>query len=177
MPQGVSQPVYRVGAGKNSREFATMRPFSLWVRLLCVALLPLGGCVELAGPLLDGAKSQKDLFDITGSLADDGQVFSLAMIEDADRPRVLAALGQALDPMNDGQSSGWNSVSGQRRGTFSARGLAFVQDEQLCRDFLALIETRQSAKEIDRQQWSGTACRQDLGAWSVVARPRLSQNR
>ena len=131
----------------------------------------------------DERQSRKDLknrveeIDITGSLVGDRQAFTFEILEDADRPGALAALGQALDPMNDGQSSGWSSVSGQRRGTFSARGLAFVQDEQLCRDFLALIETRQSAKEIDRQQWSGTACRQDLGAWSVVARPRLSKNR
>jgi surface antigen len=177
MPQGVTQALYRDAAGKNSRDFAAIRPFSRWLRVFCVLALPLCGCVELAAPLLDVTKSQKDLFDITGSLADDGQAFSLQMIEDGDRPRALAALGQALDPMNDGQSSGWTSPNGQRRGTFSARGLAFVQDEQLCRDFLALIETRQSAKEVDRQHWSGTACRQDLGAWSVVPRPRLSKNR
>jgi surface antigen len=176
MPQGVARSLYRVVAGKNSRDLWLSRSFSRWLRVICVMLMPLCGCVELAGPLLVPLKTRSDETDITGSLVGDRQAFSFDILEDADRPVALAALGQALDPMNEGQSTGWSSQTGQRRGSFAARGLAFVHDEQLCRDFVASVETRQSAKELARQQWSGTACRKDLGAWTVVERPRLSKN-
>lgn len=177
MPQGVSQSLYRVVAGKNSSDFLPSRGFARRLQVFCVLLLPLCGCMEVAGPLLTPVKNRVEEIDITGSLVGDRQAFTFEILEDADRPGALAALGQALDPMNDGQSSGWSSQSGQRRGTFAARGMAFVHDEQLCRDFVASVETRQSAREIDRQHWSGTACRKDLGAWSLVQWPRLSKNR
>ena len=182
MPHSGSRTSYRVVGANNKWEFPVSLSTRPWLRVILVLMLPLCGCVEVAGTLTGASKPQMDFFDITGSLAGDRSEFSLQNVEDADRPRALAALGQALDPMNDGQASVWIGQSGQIRGTFFARGMAFVHDEQLCRDFIAAIESKRSAKEIERQQWPGTACRQGLGGtgsanWNVVELSRVANSR
>lgn len=173
MPHGGSQTSYRVVGSKNRWESPILSSLSLWIPVFMALMLPLGGCVEMANTLSGSSVKPIDLFDITGSLAGDRSGFSWQVLEDADRPRALAALEHALDPMNDGQASLWTGQSGQSRGSFSARGVAFVHDEQLCRDFIASIENKRASKDIERQQWPGTACRQGLGIagsahWQLV---------
>ena len=173
MPHSGSRTSYRVVGSKNRWEFPILSSLSPWIPVIMALMLPLGGCVEVAGTLSASSVKQIDLFDITGSLAGDRTGFSWQVLDDADRPRALAALEHALDPMNDGQASLWTGQSGQSRGSFSARGVAFVHDEQLCRDFIASIENKRTSKDIERQQWPGTACRQGLGTagsanWRVV---------
>ena len=182
MPQCGSNTSYRVVGCKNSSDFLISRSLQRWARTLFVILLPLSGCIDGMGAFQVTQKPQLDFFDITGSLASDNASFSLRLIEDADRLRALAALGQALDPMNDGQASVWTGQSGQSRGSFLARGLAFVQDEQLCRNFIATIDHKQGGKDSERQQWPGTACRQGVGgaapaSWAVVELSLLANNR
>jgi len=76
----------------------------------------------MASNLSGSSVKQIDLFDITGSLAGDRTGFSWQVLDDADRPRALAALEHALDPMNDGQASLWTRQSGQSpRQFFGAR--------------------------------------------------------
>jgi surface antigen len=183
MPLGGSELLYRDMNRKNRWDFSILLTMRNWGRVIVLSTLSLCGCVELAGPLNSVTNPKLDFLDVTGSLADTKNGFSLKMIEDADRGRALDALAQALDPMNEGQTSVWTGQSGQIKGTFSARGLAFVQDEQICRDFIAAIERRSSVKEtakvVGRQEftgteWTGTACRQGLGSWSVIDRPHSS---
>lgn len=173
MPHSGSETSYRVVGSKNRWEFPISLSLSRSIPFIVALMLTLGGCVEMASNLSGSSVKQIDLFDITGSLAGDRTGFSWQVLDDADRPRALAALEHALDPMNDGQPSLWTGQSGQSRGSFSARGVAFVHDEQLCRDFIASIENKRTSKDIERQQWPGTACRQGLGTagsanWRVV---------
>ena len=181
MPKGVSQSSYRVVGANTKPEFSVTTPAKSCLRIILLVMLPLCGCMEVAGTLTGASGPQRDFFDITGSLAGNRSGFSLQAIEDADRPAALAALAQALDPMNDGQSSVWIGQSGHHRGTFSARGLAFVHDERLCRDFVAALESKRGVRETERQQWSGTACRQELGGageiiWRIVEASRVANN-
>ncbi len=178
MPKGVSRPLYKVVCGKNRWQFSSRLRLGRLRSGLALAVLgaSLAACTEIAGPLTSGSTPARDFLDITGSLAGNRSGFSLQYLDESDQARALVALGQALDPMNGGQASLWTSSTGQVRGTFTARGMAFVHEERLCREFVAALEDKRGVKETDRQQWPGVACREGLGAWAVVDGQRLSKN-
>jgi surface antigen len=141
-----------------------VRPLALALMLSASALL--GGCNE---KLVIGAPENPLLAgDVTGSLAGETRVFSLGLIESPSRSEAELALSRALDPVSEGQSVRWTGQSGA--GTFTAKGSAFIYEDQICRGFNAVIE-----RAANRETYQGTACRQTLdgqggGQWRVIGK-------
>jgi surface antigen len=139
----------------NRRSF---RPY-LWMPLVVAGSL-LAGCMER--PPVSSAGPTLLATDVTGSLATETRHFSLEMIDPQDRSAAIEALAKALDPMADNQPTGWDEGSGTR-GSFAARGRAFIFEDQICRGFNAMV-----VRAANQQILQGTACRQGLGEWRVI---------
>jgi surface antigen len=64
------------------------------------------------------------------------------------------ALEKALDPHAAGNPVSWTSSGSGRSGNFAAVGEAYLQDDRLCRGFVASI-----AEDGSRNWMRGAACR------------------
>lgn len=73
--------------------------------------------------------------------------------------RARAALGVALDPQGSGASVSWDNPDSGLKGSFAPVGQPFVQDDEVCRAFIAVMHNHSSLQ--------GTACRPSGGDWSV----------
>lgn len=131
------------------------------VRLLALGLwlpgLALSACST--APSLVGAVGD---VETTGSLASPRSL--AAALGEADAAPATAALDQALDPHAAGNPVNWTSESAGRSGSFAAVGEAYLEDDRLCRGFVASI-----AEEGTRSWMRGAACRMGAGPWSLTA--------
>lgn len=121
----------------------------------------LAGCIDKA--MVSPFNSAVLATDVTGSLAGSPRSFSLDMVNSQDRPLVAEALARALDPMNDNQPVRWGEGASPR-GLLTARGRAFVFEDQICRGFHVVID-----RSPNQLPYQGAACRQGLGEWRIVS--------
>lgn len=79
-----------------------------------------------------------------------------------DTRRAMGALAIALDPQGSGAPVNWDNPDSRAKGTVTPVGQPFVRDDEVCRDFEALVvRTGRPARR------EGTACRISTGSWSV----------
>jgi surface antigen len=131
------------------------------LRLLALALwlpgLALSACST--APSLVGAVGD---VETTGSLASPRSL--AAWTGEADAASATVALDKALDPHAAGNPVNWTGESAGRSGSFAAVGEAYLQDDRLCRGFVASI-----AEDGSRTWMRGAACRMGAGPWSLAA--------
>jgi surface antigen len=114
----------------------------------------------------------KDDADITGSIpmrkdslldTKPGQVSPLsAKLDEEDWRRGKAAMATALDPQGNGHQVRWDNADSGARGSFAAVGDPFLQKDDICRTFVAMV----SVKEPDAW-FQGTACRATPSEWHI----------
>jgi surface antigen len=110
-------------------------------------------------PSLTGAVGD---IETTGSLASPRSL--VPALGEADARPASDALEKALDPHAAGNPVNWTSNGSGRSGTFAAIGEAYLQDDRLCRGFVASI-----AEDGSRSWMRGAACRSGAGPWSLTA--------
>lgn len=148
------------------RADAPMRRSSLSI-LSAVGLVLaglLGGCMEKAVIAPFGTTMLAP--EVTGSLAGSPRTFSLDLVDSHDRPLVAEALARALDPMSDNQPVPWGEGA-VSRGSITARGRAFIFQDQICRGFNAVID-KPANQPVSQPPFQGAACRQGLGEWRII---------
>ena len=84
-----------------------------------------------------------------------------ASLNPEDWRRARAALGVALDPQGSGASVSWDNPDSGAKGSFTPVGQPFVQDDAVCRAFLAALQRHEAAT------LQGTACRPSGGEWTI----------
>lgn len=97
----------------------------------------------------------------TGSI---GPVSPLAPeLDHEDWRRARSAMAVALDPLGNGARAAWENPETKRAGAFAPSTRPFVQDDLVCRGFLA--ELRLAAGEA--REIAGSACRHSEGMWRI----------
>ena len=131
----------------------------------------LAGCMDRAveAPF----KSAMLATDVTGTLEGSPRSFSLELVDSHDRPLVAEALDRALDPMSDNQPVRWGEGA-HSRGSITARGRAFIFEDQICRGFHAVIERPETPK-ANQPPYQGAACRQGSGGQGNAAQGNGAQ--
>ena len=116
----------------------------------------LGGCT-LSFPMM----SLLPASETTGSIGQAVSPLSPAL-EGEDWRRAKAALNTALDPTGNGAPVAWSNPETATKGSFVPVGLAFVRNDELCRNFLAGLSFG------SREEWlQGAACRVGSEEWTV----------
>ncbi|WP_245444552.1 RT0821/Lpp0805 family surface protein [Microvirga sp. KLBC 81] len=82
-------------------------------------------------------------------------------LNEEDWRRAKAALSVALDPQRPGTQVSWDNPASDRKGTFTPTSAPFVKDDQICRNFTALINGSSSSSV------QGMACRPSGGGWVI----------
>lgn len=82
-------------------------------------------------------------------------------LNEEDWRRAKAALGLALDPQGPGTLVSWDNPATGMKGSFTAAAPPFVQNDQICRAFMAQLSGASSAS------LQGTACRPSGGEWAI----------
>ena len=77
-----------------------------------------------------------------------------SQLDAEDWRRARAALGTALDPQGNGATVAWDNPQSGRRGTFVPVAAPYPIDGQVCRAFIAKIETGDPKESVQ-----GSACR------------------
>jgi len=131
---------------------------SIALRLLaCLSALSVSAC-SLSFPLESMLPEDPVT---TGSI---GPVSPLAPELDVeDWRRARAAMAVALDPQGNGGRAAWDNPETERSGAFSPSTLPFVQNDRVCRGFVAELRL---GEEEDREI-SGSACRHSEGIWRI----------
>jgi surface antigen len=131
---------------------------SIALRLLaCLSAMSLPAC-SLSFPL---ASMLPEDPVTTGSI---GPVSPLAPELDVeDWRRARAALAVALDPQGNGARASWDNPETKRAGAFSPSTRPFVQDDRVCRGFVAEL----SLGAGEEREISGAACRHSEGIWRI----------
>jgi surface antigen len=97
----------------------------------------------------------------TGSI---GPVSPLAPeLDHEDWRRARSAMAVALDPLGNGARATWDNPETNRAGAFAASTRPFVQDDRVCRGFLANLRV----KPGEARTVSGSACRHSEGEWRI----------
>jgi surface antigen len=78
--------------------------------------------------------------------------------------RAKGALAVALDPQGSGSSVSWDNPDTDMKGHFSPVGQPFVKTDEICRAFLAAVETKTATSSLQ-----GTACRPSGGEWAITS--------
>lgn len=140
-----------------ARETSSRRAASRCLAVGAALLLALaaGGC-SISMPL---GSVTGDHDGPTGSTEAPSPLSREHGVEDWRRAR--AALGVALDPQGTGAGVSWDNPDSGAKGNFSAVGQPFVQDDEVCRAFLAVLHGPAEAT------LQGTACRPSGGEWSI----------
>jgi hypothetical protein len=76
--------------------------------------------------------------------------------------RAKAALAVALDPQGSGTQVSWDNPESALKGSFTPVGQLFVKTDEICRAFLATVESKSSASSLQ-----GSACRPSGGEWAI----------
>jgi hypothetical protein len=145
---------HSVPAPRGLQIFASLRRTVFGAALLQV----LGGCTLIA-PV--GAPDPEP----TGSIATapaKPRAFLPATLDEEDRRRALGALEIALDPQGNGAPVRWDNPVSKARGSVTPAGLAYPQNDLVCRAFSAQFETSSGA-----QAQRGAACRDKNAQWIV----------
>jgi surface antigen len=79
-----------------------------------------------------------------------------------DLRRATGALALALDPQGNGSSVAWDNAESKSSGRFTPVGGPFLKDYDVCRAFLAQVQT-----VMQRQALQGTACRPSGSQWVI----------
>jgi surface antigen len=119
--------------------------------------LALGGCSMAISPI------GSDSVDSTGSIT---PVFRSPLSGDLsqeDWRRAKGALAVALDPQGNGSSVSWDNPESGLKGTFVPVGSPFVQNDIICRAFVATL-TGAGDTPVSLQ---GSACRPSPDEWEV----------
>ena len=164
---------YRADAPMRSARLSILSAFGLVLAGL------LAGCMDKTIDM--PFKGTMLATDVTGSLAGSPRSFSLELVDSQDRPLVSDALDRALDPMSDSQPVRWGEGA-HSRGSVTARGRAFIFEDQICRGFHVVIERSETPKSnpsTSQSSYQGAACRQGqggqghsgqgLGEWRIVS--------
>ncbi|GEP11348.1 hypothetical protein MGN01_31930 [Methylobacterium gnaphalii] len=128
---------------------------SLIVSSLC-------GC---SGPILSFQAEQKD--DparepvSTGSITKAPTTFGKDL-GDEDWRRAHAALAVALDPQGNGKPVKWENPDTAMRGSVNPTGLPYVDNDEICRDFLASVIAPATSRFV-----RGTGCKPSGGNWEL----------
>lgn len=123
----------------------------------CLSALSLSAC-SLSFPL--GSMLPEDPVT-TGSI---GPVSPLAHeLDFEDWRRARAAMAVALDPQGNGGRAAWDNPETKHAGAFSPSTRPFVQDDRVCRGFMAELDL--GAGEF--REISGAACRHSEGMWRI----------
>jgi surface antigen len=97
----------------------------------------------------------------TGSI---GPISPLAPdLDHEDWRRARSAMAVALDPLGNGARATWDNPETGRAGAFAASTRPFVQDDRVCRGFLAELRVKPGhSREV-----AGSACRHSEGEWRI----------
>ena len=68
----------------------------------------------------------------------------------------------AIDPQGNGSSVTWDNPESGLKGSFVSVGQPFVQSDQVCRSFVAIL-----SGAVPDQSLQGTACRTSPDDWDV----------
>lgn len=79
-----------------------------------------------------------------------------------DMRRADGAMAVALDPQGNGAPVNWDNPQSGIKGTFTPVGGPFLRSDEVCRAFIASVQTQKSPGKIQ-----GTACRPSGGEWAV----------
>ncbi len=79
-----------------------------------------------------------------------------------DLRRATGAMALALDPQGNGSPVAWDNAESKSSGRFTPVGGPFLKDYDVCRAFLAQVQTL-----MQRQSLQGTACRPSGGQWVI----------
>ncbi len=110
-------------------------------------------------------------FPIGSLLSDDTPTGSIARAETSplspdlnqeDWRLARSALAVALDLQGNGSGAGWNNPESGRKGTFIPVGPAFVKNDEICRRFLASLDS-----DARKARLQGAACRLSGDEWVV----------
>ncbi|HTV32853.1 MAG TPA: RT0821/Lpp0805 family surface protein [Methylocella sp.] len=85
------------------------------------------------------------------------------LLDAEDWRRAKAALSTALDPQGNGSVVGWDNPDSGNRGSFTPVGMAYPQNAEICRVFLAEVNRKGDAKTLQ-----GTACADKDGEWVIA---------
>jgi len=83
-------------------------------------------------------------------------------LDPEDWRRAEGALAVALDPQGNGGPAAWDNAESRRRGSFAPVGEPVLQNDLICRGFLARIISVERTSEH-----RGRACRTGPGQWEV----------
>lgn len=79
-----------------------------------------------------------------------------------DMRRADGAMAVALDPQGNGAPVNWDNPQSGIKGTFTPVGGPFLRSDEVCRAFIASVQTQKSPGKVQ-----GTACRPSGGEWTV----------
>jgi len=79
-----------------------------------------------------------------------------------DLRRADGAMVVALDPQGNGSPVSWDNPQSGAKGSFTPVGAPFVKSDEICRTFVAHVETQTKPARL-----KGTACRLSGGEWAV----------
>ena len=123
---------------------------------VCLSALALSAC-SMSFPL---GSLFPEAPAVTGSV---GPASPLAPELDAeDWRRARAAMAVALDPQGNGARAAWDNPDTARAGAFSPSTRPFVQDDRVCRGFVAELRLEGEDREV-----RGAACRHSEGLWRI----------
>jgi surface antigen len=137
------------------------------IRIPCVVSLALAGAVSL------GAGGCGISFPIASLMPDNSPKATSAVkpisplsseLGAEDWRRAKSALAVALDPQGTGATVSWDNPDTALKGSFTAIGNPFVQNDEICRHFRATI-----VGQTETTTRQGTACRLSGGEWTLKA--------
>lgn len=120
--------------------------------------LALGGCSIAIGPI-----SGADKAETTGSITPAFHSPLSSDLSQEDWRRAKGALAVALDPQGNGSSVSWDNPESGLKGSFVPVGGPFVQNDVVCRAFVATI----NGAGDNPVSLQGTACRPTPDEWEV----------
>lgn len=152
----------------NARRYKSEAFLSEPLKILAVALVALqaGACsysfggigLEVLEPATTGSIAPTAETDAEATLSP--SPLSPALNEE-DWRRARAALAVALDPQGPGTQVSWDNPDSGMAGTFTPTGAPYVENDEICRAFSALLSGPAAAS------LHGTACRPSGGEWRI----------
>ncbi len=130
--------------------------------MVCLAI-PLAGCgMTFQMPSLMGKDVEKTGYITSLSNSASENDPKLADLDEEDQRRAKSALALALDPQGPGTLVAWDNPDSKRKGSFSPDGAPFVENNDVCRAFIADISSHESLKN-----YFGKACRPSGEEWQI----------
>lgn len=148
-------PAFREGPDRMARAFSAFA--------VCLMLAGCGFSIPIK-PL-----AGDDI--VTGSITPAPSEKSLAPdLTDEDWRRARSAMSVALDPLGNGERTGWDNPDTGHSGAFRSAGLPFVRAGEVCRAWSAEVRTN----NVARNQ-AGTACRAPGDDWRIASNQQVAR--